>query len=530
MDMKKNLLLLFVMLFAITIGAKADDVPFKFNAWLIYSVEDAEFQEPTLEFKDGNVVPVTYFSSDPKKATVDAVTGEVTLLEPGNTNITAIHYAGDGTIDYETSYLLVILGIYGQSVEPEPVEPEPGTPRPWSLEGQLYFVPDLVNAQIGKPFTEPTLKNPQNVTVTYSSSKTDIATVNPSTGAITLVAPGVTTITATFAGNSDWKPFSASYTLIVTAAQTDGNGLSFGTPLVYAKMGVPFDNQPKLKNPNNLPVYFVSTNPDVAKVDPLTGNVTLVSPGNTNITAIFPGSPEFAEAKVSYLLVVLPADVYGIWFDVDAIGAVIGKPFSEPKLNNPYSWTVTYSSSNEKVATVDEKSGAVTIVGVGKTIITATAVNEEGETFTASYELTVTEESVTPGDKKDGDLWFKVVAGETDGVSVFKEPELNNPYNLKVTYSSSNEKVIKVDASTGEITVVGNGAALITATVEGTDEVKGGVVSYSLIVEGDVGETPVEDARAAKAADGQAYNAAGLPVGDNYRGFVIINGKKYLKK
>ncbi len=69
----------------------------------------------------------------------------------------------------------------------------------------------------GTSFTLPTLtKDPADATVTYSSSDTDVATVNSSTGAVTLVHAGETTITASFAGNASYNPSSASYTLTVT--------------------------------------------------------------------------------------------------------------------------------------------------------------------------------------------------------------------------------------------------------------------------------------------------------------------------
>ena len=52
---------------------------------------------------------------------------------------------------------------------------------------------------------------------------------------------------------------------------------------------------------------------------------------------------------------------------------------------------LTYASSNEKVATVNETTGEVTIVGAGEAIITATATATPNyNEATASYELTVT--------------------------------------------------------------------------------------------------------------------------------------------
>lgn len=67
-------------------------------------------------------------------------------------------------------------------------------------------------------FTAPTLNNPHNVTVTYSSSNTDVATVDPATGEIEFVGDGTTVITATSAKTAEYKAGSAQYTLVVTGA------------------------------------------------------------------------------------------------------------------------------------------------------------------------------------------------------------------------------------------------------------------------------------------------------------------------
>lgn len=66
-------------------------------------------------------------------------------------------------------------------------------------------------------FDAPTLSG-ANTTVTYSSSKTTVATVNPSTGAITIAGIGSTVITASAAADASYKAASTSYTLVVASA------------------------------------------------------------------------------------------------------------------------------------------------------------------------------------------------------------------------------------------------------------------------------------------------------------------------
>ena len=70
--------------------------------------------------------------------------------------------------------------------------------------------------------TMPTtaLYNPNSLTVSYSSTDESVATINSSTGAITLIGGGTTDISATFAGNETYKPATKTYTLTVTDSRS----------------------------------------------------------------------------------------------------------------------------------------------------------------------------------------------------------------------------------------------------------------------------------------------------------------------
>lgn len=95
----------------------------------------------------------------------------------------------------------------------------------WKQECGLMFLDENeeaitgnVNAYVGFPFTAPMLNN-LDLTVTYTSSNTDVATVDEN-GVVTILATGTTTITAAFAGNDDIQPCEASYTLVVSEPYT----------------------------------------------------------------------------------------------------------------------------------------------------------------------------------------------------------------------------------------------------------------------------------------------------------------------
>ena len=80
----------------------------------------------------------------------------------------------------------------------------------------MEFSSTSATATLGQTFTPPTLTTtPTDLDVTYASSNSSVATVDEATGAVTLVAEGTTTITATFAGDDQYNEATASYTLTV---------------------------------------------------------------------------------------------------------------------------------------------------------------------------------------------------------------------------------------------------------------------------------------------------------------------------
>ncbi len=94
--------------------------------------------------------------------------------------------------------------------------------------GLAYDATDVQKlAKVGGTLTAPALTNPNSLSVAYTSSNTDVVEVNASTGALTIKAAGKAEITASFAGNDDYKAGSATYTIFVaTEAGTAEDPLS----------------------------------------------------------------------------------------------------------------------------------------------------------------------------------------------------------------------------------------------------------------------------------------------------------------
>ena len=97
---------------------------------------------------------------------------------------------------------------------------------PQKTAGSISYATTSVEKKTAdEAFTNPLTKAGDG-TVTYASSKTDVATVNASTGEVTIVGAGTATITATVA-DSDTYTYAtktASYTLTVTQSVTIPEG------------------------------------------------------------------------------------------------------------------------------------------------------------------------------------------------------------------------------------------------------------------------------------------------------------------
>lgn len=91
-----------------------------------------------------------------------------------------------------------------------------GSSTPTTQDVTMSFSPSSVELTYGDDFSQPTLTTmPANLPVTYESNNPDVATVNATSGAVSIEGVGTTTITASFAGDNDYNAGSASYTITV---------------------------------------------------------------------------------------------------------------------------------------------------------------------------------------------------------------------------------------------------------------------------------------------------------------------------
>ena len=135
----------------------------------------------------------------------------------------------------------------------------------------MTFSATSVTATLGQAFTAPTLSTtPSGLAVVYSSSDTNVATVNSSTGSVTIRSKGTTTITASFVGNDYYNSSSASY--VLTVVESGGQQGVSGTET----FDFPNNSYGMTPLSGNTPDY----NPNPTTIN--SGSVTLTMVGNNS--------------------------------------------------------------------------------------------------------------------------------------------------------------------------------------------------------------------------------------------------------
>ena len=276
-------------------------------------------------------LPVTYSSSNTDFCMVTG-SGLVALSEtPGEVTITAKFAGNDDYLPAQASYVIKVI-------------------KKEKKDAGISFEDTMIMIDIANPNT--TVKdlgflNPNNLAVTYSSNKTDVAEVDAE-GNVTLKKAGRVNIDVTFAGNDEYKAASASCTLIVNDYRSTSE-LAFDKKEYTANMkeGTTF-TEAKLVNEDNLtPLTYTSSNDEVATVA-TDGTVTLRSTGEATITVWFAGDKNFKAASASYKLTVVDEVVNGI---------------QGITLNNVPEDAKVYNLNGQRVNTKALKSGVYVVNG-----------------------------------------------------------------------------------------------------------------------------------------------------------------------
>lgn len=450
---------------------------------------------------------IEYTSSDADIVAVDSKTGELTFTNTkfGKATITATLPKTDTyqtstdsyVVENKDNHIATSLSFNGTDVT--------------LTEGKT---------DAGADFTGYTATEASNIagTITYAASGDAVATVNPTTGAVTINATvyGTTTITATFtpADPTQYSGSTATYQITNKKAvdlseitfnvsedksnnssQQIADNLNKSIVKIYSTKAIlgngtdyRFYKDSKttfsLTDPTRVitSIKFIHSNTtdpnfttDKNTYDKASGtwtgyeeSVTFTNPGSVikNITKIIVTTAEkkpvpalsFAEATVTKELVAGTIDLQTITKPEDLDAAAI-----------------TYASSDDATAKV-EGNTTIRLYKTGEVTITATsAATDKYAAGTTSYKLLIEDNRATDTNFKfAAESYNADLAEATAGIVTFNAANvLQNPHSLDVTYTiSPKSDDATIGETDGEALIEVSGTYTITATAAANDTYK----------------------------------------------------------
>lgn len=406
----------------------------------------------------GNVLTgrsVVWTSSNAAVATVDPASGVVTGTGAGSVTITA---TSEG-----------IAGMANLAVVPAQ------TP----IATLVVTIPNTTLAIGAQVQATATARDAQGNVLTgrpvvWTSSNPGIATIDGSTGMISGVATGTTTITAVAEGHSGTidvsvsaspppsgspsaggPPPAAVTTVSVTLASTS---LTVGS--TTHATAITADASGNVLTGRT--IAWSSSNASIASVDASTGVVTAVAAGTASIVATSEGKSGSASIAVT---LPPPAPVATVSVSLGSGSLIIGGTTQATATARDASGnvltgrTIAWTSSNTGTATVSA-SGVVTGLAAGTTSIVATSESKTGQASLTVTVVPVATIAVTPASPS-------VQAGGTAQLSAtLRDAGGNVLTGRTVTWTSSTTSVATISSS-GLVTAVAAGTTTATAASGG---------------------------------------------------------------
>ena len=335
----------------------------------------------------------------------------------------------------------------------------------WVFKGDKYdenyvgvrIKPRTLSVEEGKTKTlevEVVTKEGNDTGVTWSSAAPEIVQVDEVTGNVRGVSPGKAVIRATSKFNTSRYGecdviVSGVQNVVVTPSEVTFRG---SIPQTLQAEVVVFGNG------INQEVTWSSDNPQIARVDAVSGEVTPVAPGEVTITATSKydnrkkGKASITVAGVRSLTLPAPLTLSvgerkSFKPTVEAFGGV----------DNGVTW-LWKDNDNPQVVAMDEDAQEVTTVAPGLVKVTATSKADASKTASSQImvkgvrSVTLSESAVTLeiGGKKRYTPTVVSFGGVDNGV----------------TWASNDAQCAKVNATTGEIEALAPGQVHITATAK----------------------------------------------------------------
>ena len=337
-------------------------------------------------------------------------------------------------------------------------------------------------------FTNPLTKGNGNGNITFEieGGKSDVASIDATTGELTINKTGTVTVTAKKAADENYKAAQASYTLTVKDV------------IKFDKETPELDFDPEKENTYTQEVtigaisgvvkYKIeeSTPSDAASIEESSGKVTITKPGTIKVGAdltIGEGGNPGKTFSASYILTVNKANQTGFAFDKSTPTTVTYSPD-----NNKYEikttggkgdGKVTFSTDNAEVATIDsdgklttEKAGTVTV----KAVKAGNEYYNDSEEISCTLTIKMADQTNFAFENQNPEA-IKYKPGLT-----FENAATGGQSAGNVTYEIIRGKDVASIGSNGTLTVLKAGTVTVKATRAADDKYNEVTAEYTLTI------------------------------------------------
>jgi uncharacterized protein YjdB len=430
-------------------------------------LEDRNLNNPNYKADEAYVAPTT---TVPSAAGAKEVASGSTTTAPKNETPSTVQTRNAALPNATTTTAVARPGVAPTTTNPRSVSAAGATPTTVAA----VVKPTLSNFRITtKTFGDDafTLDPPDSNSpggFRYSSSKTDVASVNATTGRVTIVGAGSTVITATQAAARGFEAGTITATLIVGKATPVNAALKDVTKTFG-------DDSFTIARPTSTSTgafTFTSSDEDVVKQSKTTGRWIVAGAGKATITVAQAATDDFISATDSMVVTVrkgtpeltAPADVSKAFLDAD---------FDLPRPASGSKGAFTYSSSDSNVVSITgakasiKAAGTVTITASQAGTTDWVAASTTFRVVVAATAPTLTE--FTDVAKTFGDAAFDMAAPKSNSTGA-------------ITFKSSDDKVVTVGERDGKVSIIGAGSATITASQAATSGFSTGSISAKVTV------------------------------------------------
>ena len=407
---------------------------------------------------------ITYNIKSGDAAEINEETGELTLLKAGTVTVMATLEGNDIYEPATAQYSIVI-----QRADQEKLAFEIPSPSNLVYRDNLKYT----NTAIG---------GSGEGIITYEIINGDAASINETTGELTIHKSGTVTVKAIKEEDSQYKAASVTYTVTIDKAYQSSFAFMTTSPEDIKITDRTYTNTVTgIQSSGSLTYKIISG--DAAIINPDTGKLTFRKIGTITVQAILEGDSRYHGASATYNLTIKKAKQSQFAFTTSFPSAITYNEhgiYSNKATGGQSGGRITYEITDGHAVNINPYTGDLALIKSGTVTVMATLEgNDDYDPITTSYTLTINKAEQTGFSFNDpSPINITYGIGKT-----YMNAAFGGQSNGNITYELTDGLgAAQIDAHTGRLTTVKSGTIVIKATLEGNECYKPAYTSYTITI------------------------------------------------